>query len=91
MALHEGPERSLVAFGDTAQKVSVARLQAAHTITVATQDLNGSRRVRLLGARSLQGPFPPTIHLSMMRPIGAGRHPQARTNDPFAHDDATGR
>ncbi len=71
MALHKGPERSLVAFSDTAQKVSVDRL-AAHTITVATQDLNGSRRVRLLGARSLQGSFPQTIHLSMMRPIEAG-------------------
>ena len=38
MALHECPELDLVAFGNTSQKVSVDRLRAAHTITVATQD-----------------------------------------------------
>ena len=42
MALDERPECDLVAFGDTAQKVSVPRIQAAHTITVATRDMNGS-------------------------------------------------
>ena len=72
MAFHERPQRDLVAFGNAAQKVSVARLQAAHTITVATRERTDHGEYGLLGAGSRHGSFPQTIHLSMMRPIGAG-------------------